>query len=145
MINTFHKEHSKKLTTTFPHFDSALPIARPTVKPKLNYSKSKSTTSAKQAQKTWFWIFSPHKRYFTSLLAYIYKKYWGCIVESGASKCCQVLSQAFGVQIQKNHQYISTYLEQPLKQSFIFIKIAITMVYVQKNRRCGSKYLKTNL
>ena len=45
LISSFHKDHPEKLTATSPPFDSAPPIAWPTVKPTV-----KSTTKRKQSQ-----------------------------------------------------------------------------------------------
>ena len=33
LIRLFHKDHPEKLTATFPPINSALPMARPTIKP----------------------------------------------------------------------------------------------------------------
>ena len=43
LISSFHKDHPEKPTAIFPLFDSAPPIARPTVKP-----TAKSTTKRKR-------------------------------------------------------------------------------------------------
>ena len=52
LISSFHKDHPKKPTATSPPVDSALPMARPTVKPTTKRKQSRPANSAnKQAQK----------------------------------------------------------------------------------------------
>ena len=51
LINSFHKEHPKKLTATFPPINSTLLVARPTVKPTKPITKRKRGQPANSANK----------------------------------------------------------------------------------------------
>ena len=80
LINSFHKDHLAKPIATFPPIDSALPMARPTIKLARSITKRKqgrpANSANKQAKKNWTFCSFSHMTFLRPWLLSFIKKRW---------------------------------------------------------------------